>query len=364
MIPNARIKQLVGPSAPPMPAPTEPDAEWPLRSLHLNEASMPPSPRVIEAMHDALIGLNRYPDHDGTTLCRAIAERLDVDADRVVVGSGSNELLFVSAAIALEPGNEVVAPSPGFPTYARSAALNGAVHVGVPLLADGDIDIDAMLAAVTPATRLLFVSSPHNPTGALLDTAHVEQLVAHTPPEVLLHFDEAYYEFGRHAGGPDTLPLLQRRSAPWISTRTFSKAYSLAGARIGYGICSSAELAFAYRAARGSFSVNAIALAGALAAWQDSGHLQHLLDHTAHERRRLAEGLARLGFDVLPSAANLLTAIAPRPASALAAALREKNIYVSAMPWPDTPGALRISIGSSEDTDAVCAVLGAVLKQA
>ena len=357
MIPNTRIRQLVGPSAPPMPIPTVPGAEWPLRSLHLNEAPFAPSPLVVQAMQEALTGLNRYPDHDGATLCEAIADTLGVDANRVVVGSGSNELLFVSAAIALEPGSEVVAPSPGFPTYARSSALNGAVHVGVPLLADGGVDIDAMLAAVTPATRLLFVSSPHNPTGGLLDASRIEHLVANAPAHVLLHFDEAYYEFGRHAGGPDTLPLLQRRNAPWISTRTFSKAYSLAGARIGYGITGSAELAAAYRAARGSFSVNAVALAGALAAWHDTDHLQRLLDHTARERTRLADGLAALGFTVLPSAANLLTAIAPSPAPALASALREKNIHVSALPWPNSPGALRISIGTSDDTDAVCSVL-------
>ena len=357
MIPNTRIRALVGPSAPPMPAPTAPGDPWPLRCLHLNEASMPPSPRVMQAMQAALAGLNRYPDHDGTLLCRAIAETLGVAADRVVVGSGSNELLFVSAALALEPGSEVVAPSPGFPTYARSAALNGAVHVGVPLRAEGSIDIDAMLAAVTPATRLMFVSSPHNPTGGLLDASRIEQLVANTPDHVLLHFDEAYHEFGRHAGAPEALPLLQRRSAPWISTRTFSKAYSLAGARIGYGIAGSAELAAAYRAARGSFSVNAIALAGALAAWHDPEPLQRLLEHTAHQRNRMADGLTALGFNVLPSAANLLTAVAPRPAAELAAALRARNILVSAMPWPDSPGALRISIGSADDTDAVCQVL-------
>jgi histidinol-phosphate aminotransferase len=354
-VPVPRVERLR--PLPPMPPPADLGTQWPLRSLHLNESPFAPGPTVLAAMQQAAAGSNRYPDHDGRELTAALSQRLDMAADRIVIGAGSNELLFASGEIALDPGNQGIAPDPGFITFARAIALRGGDYVGVPLRADGAIDVAAMLAAVTPGTRLVYIASPHSPTGSVLTENEIEHLVAELPDHVLLHYDEAYYEFGRHAGGPEALPLLSRRKGPWIATRTFSKAYSLAGARIGYGITSSTALADVYRKVRPTFSISAMALAGARAALEDTEYLSTLLDYTAQERARLADLLAQLGLRALPSAANFVMAIAPRPASGLAAALQKENILVLALPWHDTPGALRITIGTREDNDAAVAGL-------
>jgi histidinol-phosphate aminotransferase len=153
------------------------------------------------------------------------------------------------------------------------------------------------------------------------------------------------------------LPILARREGAWIVTRSFSKAYGLAGARVGYGITSSEALADTYRKLRTNFSVNAVALAGARAALDDEEYLARMLDHVAAQRERLAAALTPHGFIALPSAANFLALLTPRPAADLAAALRADNIYVVTMPAPGPQGGLRISIGTAEDTEAVIASL-------
>ncbi len=345
-----RIQRLE--TVPPQVTPPELGAELPVRSLHLNESPFPPAPAVVDAMQRAATALNRYPDHDGKELVTELARRTGASADTIVIGSGSNELLYASADLSLDQGNEAIAPVPGFPTYAKTIAMRGATHIGVPVRNDGVVDITRILAAITPQTRLVFVASPHNPTGGLLGAADIEHLVRELPDDLLLHFDEAYYEFGRHAGGPESLPLLANRRGPWIATRSFSKAYGLAGIRVGYGIASSRELADAYRKIRVNFSVNAVALAAACAALDATSHLAELLAHTATERQRLAQGLSDMAFRPLPSAANFVTVVTPRPAAAIAAALARKNIFVLPFSWPETPGALRVTIGTREDTDA------------
>lgn len=354
-----RIRRLE--TVPPQMTPPDLGAELPVRSLHLNESPFPPAPAVVEAMQRAATALNRYPDHDGKELVAELARRTGASTDTIVIGSGSNELLYASADLSLDQGDEAIAPVPGFPTYAKTIAMRGATHVGVAVRGDGVVDIERTLAAVTPHTRLVFVASPHNPTGGLLGSADIEQLVRALPEDLLLHFDEAYYEFGRHAGGPESLPLLAHRRGPWIATRSFSKAYGLAGIRVGYGIASSRELADAYRKIRVNFSVNAVALAAARAALDATSHLADLLAHTAAERQRLAQGLSEMAFRPLPSAANFVTVVTPRPAAAIAAALTRKNIFVLPFPWPQTPGALRITVGTREDTDAFLSAIKDVM---
>lgn len=355
-----RVRRLT--VVPPQVKPPDLGPSLPVRSLHLNESPFGPAPSVVAAMQRAAADLNRYPDHDGAELVAALSARTGVPAERIVIGAGTNELLYASADVSLDPGDEAIAPDPGFPTYAKTITLRGGKYVGVPVRADGVVDIPAILAAATDKTRLVFVATPHNPTGGMLEATDIELLIRELPDHVLLHFDEAYYEFGRHAGGPEALPLLAKRTGPWIATRSFSKAYGLAGVRVGYGLCSSRELADAYRKIRVNFSVNAIALAGARAAIDATAHMNALLDHTAKERARLGAALSAIGFEPLPSAANFLTVKTPKPSGAIATALAAKNIFVLPVPWSGTPGALRITIGTSEDTDAVVAALAALVQ--
>jgi histidinol-phosphate aminotransferase len=328
----------------------------PLR-LHLNESPTPPSPRAVAAMQAAAAEVHRYPDNEPAALAAALSASLGVRPSRLVFGNGSSELLLAAAQLTLRPGDEAVAPVPSFPLYEKAIAIQRGWMIGVATTPDGRVDVPAMLAAVSPRCRLVYAATPNNPTGGLLDAAAVEALAHGVPDDVLLLLDEAYYEFGRDAGGPETLPILGRRRGPWIATRTFSKAQGLAGVRVGYGVAQSTALADAFRNLRLNFTLNHVAQAGALAALADDVHTCAVLAATAVARTGLATGLADLGFDVFPSATNFVTARTPQPAAELVGALAERGILVMSFAWPGAPNVVRISVGSTDDVAAVLTAL-------
>lgn len=344
------------------PAAETPDGR-PMRRLNLNESPFPPAPAVIDAMTQALTRANRYPDGEASALVSALAQRSGVAPGRIFVGSGSNELLAASAEISLEAGDEMLAPVPAFPTYEKLAIQRGARFVGVPTTADGRIDLEAMLAAVTPRTRLVFVSSPHNPTGAVLEQKDLESFVERLPSHAMLHFDEAYYEFGQAVGAGPTLSILEKRKGPWISTRTFSKAHSLAGIRVGYGFAGTEELALAIRKVRSNFGLTSVAIAAGLAALNEQAASQELIAHLLSERERIAAALQPFGFQALPGAANFLALIPPEGPTQWLQALRERGILIIGFRIGDRM-ALRITIGTQEDSDAVIEALCAIAKGA
>lgn len=332
----------------------------PLR-LHLNESPVPPSLQAIVAMRVAAAEVHRYPEHEPAALAAALSAALGVAAERLVFGNGSSELLLMAAQLALAAGDEAVVPVPSFPLYEKAIALQHGRMVGVPTAPDGAVDVAAVLAAIGPRCRLVYAATPNNPTGGLLTAASVEALAQGVPDHVLLLLDEAYYEFGRHAGGPDTLAILARRRGPWIATRTFSKAHGLAGIRVGYGIAGDAELAARFRRLRLNFTLNHVAQAGALAALADGAHTARVLDANAAARSRLAMGLAELGFDVYPSATNFVTARTPHAATPLVAALVDSGILVLPLAWPGAPNVLRISVGNADAVEAVLTALRATV---
>jgi histidinol-phosphate aminotransferase len=328
-----------------------------IRRLHLNESPFSASPVAIAAMQAAAAEAHLYPDHDPARLARALAGRAGVPDGHVVFGNGSSELLVAAAQVALQPGTEAIIPVPAFPLYAKAIAQQGADIVGVLTRADGAMDVAATLRAITPRTRIVFAATPNNPTGGLLSAADVETLAMGVPDSVLLLLDEAYYEFGRHAGGPDNMDILARRRGPWLVTRTFSKAHGLAGLRVGYGYAGTRELAVAINGWRPNFSLNRIAQAGALAALSDEAYVTAMLDANARVRDRLSDGLWALGFQPFPSATNFVTARTNCPAADVAALLQDDDILVMATSWAGTPNAIRISVGTDDDVDAVLSVL-------
>lgn len=312
-------------------------------------------------MQAAAAQVHRYPDNEPTALAAALSATLGVRASRIVFGNGSSELLLAAAQLTLRPGDAAVVPIPSFPLYAKAVDIQHARMIAVATTADGRVDVPAVLAAIGPGCRLVYAATPNNPTGGLLDAAAVEALALGVPDDVLLLLDEAYYEFGRDAGGPATLPILARRRGPWIATRTFSKAQGLAGIRVGYGIAQSTALADAFRNLRLNFAINHVAQAGALAALADTAHTQAVLTAAADARATLAAGLAALGFDVFPSATNFVTARTPQPAGELVAALAARGIAVLSFAWPGAPNVLRISVGSTDDVAAVLSALCEIL---
>lgn len=336
----------------------------PIRRLNLNESSFPPSPRVIEAIRDAAALVNRYPDPRWRDLSAAIGKRTGVAADRIVFGNGSDDLLMLLAQIVLEPGTSAVLPTPSFPRYMTGTTFAGAAPIAVPVRKDGANDVSAMLAAIRADTRLVLCATPNNPTGAMLDAAELNRLAAETPAHVLLLIDEAYFEFARHAGGPDALSALARRQGPWAVVRTLSKAYGLAGLRVGYALLSSPALAEPLNRVRGMFNVNVLAQVAARAALDDEAHTQGLLDACAIERKRLSDGFQRLGCTPLPSVANFVSAQLPMPAVDAVKAFQQRGILIGAVGPGPFERHIRVTIGTPDDTDAVLAALAEILKTA
>lgn len=361
-IPKTTIRNLPAPGWPP----TQRDSASGIdpariRRMNLNESPFPPSPRAVAAMQDAVTRVNYYPDPRWRDLTAALAAATGHPQDRIVVGNGSDELIVAAGRIALSEGDEVVVPTPSFPGYSKCAAVNGATLVPVRVRQDGACDVDGMLDAVTGRTRLVFLATPNNPTGGMLETADVARLAAGLPDTTLLVLDEAYYEYGIHAGGSDHLAALAGVRVPWVAFRTFSKAYGLAGMRVGYGLCGSDRVAEAFQKLRSVFNVNAVAQAGALAALGDPDHMRSILERTRVERERLAAGLAALGCEVFPSVGNFLSARTPKPAAEVVAALEARGIMIGRLMAPGFDDYIRITTGTGEDSEALLAALAEIL---
>ncbi|NQW08768.1 MAG: histidinol-phosphate transaminase [Alphaproteobacteria bacterium] len=333
-----------------------------IRRMNLNEAPFPPSPKAIAAMQEAVTRVNYYPDPKWRDLVAALSEQTGHAAERIVVGHGSDELIVSAGRLALMPGDEVAVPTPSFPGYAKCAAVNGATLVPVRVRQDGACDIDGMLEAVTERTRIVFLATPNNPTGGMLGTEEVLRLAKGLPDTTLLVIDEAYYEYGIYAGGEDHMAALREvTTVPWVVFRTFSKAYGLAGMRIGYALCASDAVADSFQKIRSVFNVNAVAQAGALAALADREHMTSILERTRVERERIGAGLARLGCETFPSVGNYLAAKTAKPAAEVVAALEAKGIMIGRLMAPGFQDYIRITTGTAEDTDALLAALDEVL---
>lgn len=357
-IENVRSYQFLSP--PPLFEPDHaPDESQ--RRLNLNESLHPPSPKALEAMEKALRFANYYPDNSGSALMALISERTGVPVENIRFGSGSSELLLAIGKIAIEAGDEAIVPTPTFPMLGESVIMAGGKLVNIPVDHQGCNDIDAMLAAVTPKTRIFYLCTPNNPTGGVLSETDLKRAIEEVPDTCLMVFDEAYAEFAEHEGTADLLKLLKKRNGQWIITRTFSKAYSLAGLRIGYALASDSDLIRGLIQVSPSFVVSRVAMAAAEAAMRDQDYLAETLDDLIAQRKRLSEVLAQLGCNILPSGANFITARTPAPAKLIAAKLAEDGILVQPLPWPDENGALRITIGQSADIDAVIAALHPLL---
>jgi len=324
--------------------------------LHLNEPRFPPSPRVVAAVRECAPEVARYPDGAGTLLRTAMGLRLGVDADRIVLGAGSDELIGLSVVAFVEPGARCVMPSPSFPRYRTCALLHGAVTQECALGPDGAPDVDALVAASRGAA-LVFAATPNNPTGGLLDRPRLERFVHGVSPDALLVLDEAYFEFAQLAGGPDGLEVLGRRGSPWLLLRTFSKAYGLAGLRVGYAIASDPQIAEALNRARGMFNVSALAQVAALAAWEDVAYARAQIEATVASREALRDALSHVGIACLPSAANFLAARLALPAARAISLLAAEGVLVSAVGGAPFEHHIRVTVGTDAEHARLLAAL-------
>jgi histidinol-phosphate aminotransferase len=322
-----------------------------------NPLGMPESARHAAA--EALGGSALYPDGSGSELKAALAARLAVPADWVTLGSGSCEILTLSAQACVLPGQGVVWSQYGFLVYGQAAALVGARRSVVPALDFGH-DLDAMRAAVDADTRLVFVANPNNPTGNLLDPGRLHAFIADLPAHVTVLLDEAYTEYLAPAQRYDSMAWV-RQHPNLIVARTFSKAYGLAGLRIGYGVAQAA-LSLKLNAVRPRFNVTTPAMAAARAALDDSDFQQRTYMLNLAVRAALAEGLAALGLTVRPSAGNFLMVQFP-DAPAMHAHLRGQGIDVSALVPYGLASWLRITTGLPEHNEALLAAVASGLQR-
>jgi histidinol-phosphate aminotransferase len=336
-----------------------------LLELGSNENPYGASPAARMAVIDQLHSLHRYPDPLGLDLKRSLARVHGVDTAQVFLGNGSHELLMQLAQVFAGPGDEVVYSRYGFAVFALATQCAGATARVVPARSRDQAhmplghDLDAIAAAITPATRLVYVANPNNPTGTWFDGEAMDRFLAAVPPEVIVVFDEAYAEM---ATAPDYASALGRleRHGNLVVTRTFSKAYGLAGLRTGYLLAAPGLVAVMERV-RESFNVNGPALAACEAALDDTAHLAASVERNARERERLARALQARRLRVFPSQTNFLLVEFGAHTSLIEAALVAQGVVLRPMGGYGLPDCLRITVGTPDENMRLCAVLDALL---
>ncbi|MFD4830678.1 histidinol-phosphate transaminase [Streptomyces uncialis] len=321
--------------------------------LSNNENPYGMSPAVAEALRLGLAGgVSRYPDPTGKRSTEAIGKSLDVPARRIVLGNGSENILELLCQAVLNAGDLVVSQAPGFSLHEIFPRVMGARVERVPVTAQFGFDAAAWRSALAAGPKLVFLANPCNPTGAMLNTGQLEQVLAATPQSALLVLDEAYGEFARpNPEYPDGLEALRGQDRPWIVLRTFSKAYGLAGLRVGYGIASDAALIQALDRVRTPYNVNQQAQDAAVAALGDHAHLADTVRRTGLEVARVTERLRGAGLRVVPSSTNFLFIDTGRPSDRVAKDLHRAGIIVKAWREPGYENYIRASLSTPGDND-------------
>ncbi|RAP57823.1 histidinol-phosphate transaminase [Oleiagrimonas sp. MCCC 1A03011] len=326
-----------------------------LAELGSNENALGPSPAALEAAHAALSETYRYPDPRCGALREALAQQHGVTPDQLVFGNGSHELLMQLAQIFAGADAAVMHAQFGFAVFPIAATAAGAPAVCVPALprthptAPLGHDLDAMADALREDVRLIYLANPNNPTGTWFTHAALEAFLQRVPRDTLVVVDEAYGEY-MQAPGLDTAIALLDAHPNLIVTRSFSKAYALAGLRIGY-LLAHASVAAVLERLRESFNINQVAQAAARAALDDAAYLQSAIDINAAERARMERTLSERGFATLPSQTNFLLLDLGEDAQVLEQRLFDQAVIVRPMGGYGLPHTLRVSVGSRAEND-------------
>ena len=327
--------------------------------LASNENPLGPSPKAVQAMSQALAGLHRYPDGAGFELRRALAARYGLTQEQIVLGNGSNEIIELLCRAFLRPGDLALAASPSFLMYSKLVQVAGGQLKEVPLK-DFRLDLAALAQAIEPNTRLVFVNNPDNPAGTAFSAGEFEEFLAKVPSEVIVVLDEAYIEFASDpevAQGPDFLD----HQAPVVVMRTFSKAYGLAGLRVGFGLGPVEVMDILHRV-RQPFNTSILAQVAGAAALSDEEFFQKTLAVTWQGLKDFYACFEDLGLEYVPSQTNfVLVKIGPN-ASQVADELLRRGVIVRKMASYGLPEHLRISVGLPQEnqrfTDELSAILG------
>jgi histidinol-phosphate aminotransferase len=331
--------------------------------LASNESCFAPSIAVLDAANRAMTGVHRYPDPSYQPLRQALADRYGIPRERIALGNGSCDILLAAGEALLEPGAEVVYAWPAFSVYPHLAAASGARAIQVPLEAQDRHDLDAIAGEITVATRLVLICNPNNPTSTALGLDEIEAFLAKVPSHVCVILDEAYCEFALVLGDTYASLELLPRFPNLMLLRTFSKAYGLAGLRVGYGLCGSEALRAAVDQVRQPFFLNMPAQAAATEALRHQDEVERRVTHTVAARLAVTDGLRELGLWVADSDANFVwTHLADADAEpGIVAGLRERGVLVRAGAALGRPGSLRVTVGTDAENRRFLAAIGELL---
>jgi histidinol-phosphate aminotransferase len=331
--------------------------------LASNENPLGPSPLAIEAAQKQLLAQSRYPDGNGFILKQALAAHLSVKQNQITLGNGSNDVLELLARAFVTNEHEVIFSQHAFAVYPIVTQAINAKAV-VTQAKDWGHDLDAMSKAVNRKTRLIFIANPNNPTGTWLTKEPLEAFIAALPPHVIVVVDEAYFEYARDermhiTDYPDCLQWID--SYPnLVVTRTFSKAYGLAGFRIGYCV-SDPGIADLLNRVRQPFNVNGLALAAATVALTDKNHLDKTVDTNCSGLLQLIEGFKSLGLDYITSAGNFICVDVGKSAGSVYEGLLQKGVIVRPVENYAMPNHLRVSVGLKSENLAFLQALEVLL---
>lgn len=324
--------------------------------LASNENPLGPSPKAIEALQSGLRSVQLYPDGAGFYLRGALAESLGLTRENIILGNGSNEIIEFLGHAFLSRGDEVVTPKHAFIAYKLVGQLFGAriIETETP---NFEQDLDSVLAAITPKTRIVFIANPNNPTGALVSQQEIDRFVSRVPEHVIVVFDEAYFEFLDHP--PDTLKYV-RADRNVVVLRTFSKIHGLASLRVGYGV-TRRELIEILQKTREPFNVNGLAQAAAIAALSDRDHQRKTKETVDQGRAYFQEEFRQMKLEFVPAAANFIM-VRVGDGTVVFKQLLDKKIIVRPIKNYGLPEWLRITVGTMEENKKFVAALKEVLE--
>jgi len=326
--------------------------------LASNENPLGPSPRALEAMHKALSESHRYPDGGTFVLRERLAKLRGVQEDEIFVGLGSSEIIDLASRLMLRPDLAGLTSEGSYAPFSTAIRASGASLVLVPQK-DYAYDLRAMSEAITPATRVIYVANPNNPTGTAIGKAELEEFLDTVPESVLIVVDEAYIHYATREDMPKTENLYPKHTNLLV-LRTFSKVYGLAGIRIGYAV-GTPGLVNAMNKLRTPFNTSGVAQAAALAALDDGAHVERCIATNAIERQRLSDGLRALGLKPVPSETNFVFIDVGPEAKEICDELLHEGVIVRPLGWMGFPEAIRISIGTAEENEKCLRALAPAL---
>lgn len=329
--------------------------------LASNENAISPSPKIIEAIVAEAKNVNRYPDGGCFYLRKALSEKLSISENSLIFGNGSDELISIALRAFISPGDEVIVADPTFLIYRIASVIAGAKVRLVPLK-DYKYDLNGMLKAITGKTRIIFIANPDNPSGTYVTEKELMEFIEKVPKNMLIFLDEAYYEFATGGDYPETLDLLRREDRTIVITRTFSKAYGLAGLRVGYGMARP-DITEALNKVREPFNVNSLAQAAAVAALDDHDYRDASVALVHREKRRFYKKFDSLGVKYIPSKTNFVLVDTARDSMKIFDYLLRRGIIVREMsPW-SFKGYIRVNIGTEEENDAFLRTFEEAIKE-